>query len=62
MLAKTRMIKDANPQETGEVPYSPGTKTIEYGSPHRSVDVYGLLAGILMASQHGLGMTDALFT
>jgi len=59
-VAKTRMIKDANPQELGEVPYIPGKQTIEFRSPDGSADVYGLLAGIVMAAQHGLEMTDAL--
>jgi len=59
-VAKTRMIKDANPQETGEVPYIPGKQTIEFRSPDGSADVYGLLTGIVMAAQHGLEMTDAL--
>lgn len=59
-VAKTRMIKDANAQETGEVPYIPGKQTIEFRSPDGSADVYGLLAGIVMAAQHGLEMTDAL--
>ena len=59
-VAKTRMIKDANPQETGEVPYIPGKQTIEFRSPDGSADIYSLLAGIVMAAQHGLEMTDAL--
>jgi len=59
-VAKTKMIKDANPQETGEVPYIPGKQTIEFRSPDGSADVYGLLTGIVMAAQHGLEMTDAL--
>jgi glutamine synthetase len=59
-VAKTKMIKDANPQETGEVPYIPGKQTIEFRSPDGSADVYGLLAGIVMAAQHGLEMPDSL--
>ena len=59
-VAKTRMIKDANPQETGEVPYIPGKQTIEFRSPDGSADIYSLLAGIVMAAQHGLEMADAL--
>lgn len=59
-VAKTRMVKDANPQETGEVPYIPGKQTIEFRSPDGSADVYGLLAGIVMAAQHGLEMPDSL--
>jgi glutamine synthetase len=59
-VAKTRMIKDANPQETGEIPYIPGKQTIEFRSPDGSANVYSLLAGIVIAAQHGLEMTDAL--
>ena len=59
-VAKTRMIKDANPQETGEVPYIPGKQTIEFRSPDGSADIYSLLAGIAVAAQHGLEMPDAL--
>lgn len=52
------MIKDANPQELEEVPYIPGKQTIEFRSPDGSSDVYGLLAGIVMAAQHGLEIND----
>jgi glutamine synthetase len=59
-VAKTSMIKNANPQETGVVPYIPGKQTIELRSPDGSADVYHLLAGIVVAAQHGLEMADAL--
>jgi glutamine synthetase len=59
-VAKTSMIKHANPQETGEVPYIPGKQTVELRSPDGSADIYLLLAGICMAAQHGLEMPNAL--
>jgi glutamine synthetase len=59
-VAKTSMIKNANPQETGTVPYIPGKQTIELRSPDGSADIYHLLAGIIIAAQHGLEMPDAL--
>ncbi|MCX6258964.1 MAG: glutamine synthetase family protein [Bacteroidia bacterium] len=59
-VAKTSMIKNANPQETGEIPYIPGKQTVELRSPDGSADIYHLLAGIIIAAQHGLEMPDAL--
>lgn len=59
-IAKTNMIKDANPYERYDVPYIPGKQTIEIRTPDGSADVYHLLAGIVMAAQHGLEMPDAL--
>jgi glutamine synthetase len=59
-VAETNMIKDANPQEKGEVPYILGKQTIEFRVPDGSADIYGLLAAIVIASQHGINMSDAL--
>ncbi|MFH1320219.1 MAG: glutamine synthetase family protein [Bacteroidota bacterium] len=59
-VAKTSMIKDANPKETRKISYIPGKQTIEFRAPDGSADVYGLLAGITIAAQHGLEMKDAL--
>lgn len=52
--AKTSMIRNANPQETGEVPYIPGKQTVELRSPDGSADVYLLLAGIAVAAKQGI--------
>ena len=57
---KTQMIRDANPYETAEVPYIPGKQTVEFRVPDGSADVYHLLAGMVMAIQHGFEMPDAL--
>ncbi|HMS34995.1 MAG TPA: glutamine synthetase family protein [Ignavibacteria bacterium] len=59
-IAKTNMIRDANPFERYDVPYIPGKQTIELRTPDGSADIYHLLAGIIMAAQYGLEMSNAL--
>jgi glutamine synthetase len=59
-VAKTNMIKDANPQERGEVPYIPGKQTVEFRVPDGSADLYHLLAGIILAAKEGLLSKDSL--
>ncbi|MCK5137524.1 MAG: glutamine synthetase [Bacteroidales bacterium] len=59
-IAKTNMIKDANPQERGEVPYIPGKQTVEFRVPDGSADLYHLMAGIILASKEGLLSKDSL--
>lgn len=59
-IAKTDMIKDANPQQTSPIPYVEGKQTVELRSPDGSADIYLLLAAIAVAARHGLEMTDAL--
>jgi glutamine synthetase len=59
-IAKTNMIKDANPQEFGEVPYIPGKQTVEFRVPDGSADLYHLLAGMILAAKDGLMSEDSL--
>lgn len=59
-IAKTSMIRNANPQETGSVPYVPGKQTFEFRAADGSADVYLLLAGLVVAAKHGLEMKNAL--
>jgi glutamine synthetase len=59
-IAKTSMIKDANPQQKAMIPYVEGKQTVELRSPDGSADIYLLLAAIAVAARHGLGMEDAL--
>lgn len=59
-VAKTSMVKDANPHETGQIPYIPGKQTIEFRVPDGSADIYHLLAGIIVATEHGMEMENAL--
>jgi glutamine synthetase len=59
-IAKTNMVRDANPFEKYDVPYIPGKQTIELRTPDGSADIYHLLAGVIMAAQSGLEMKDGL--
>ena len=59
-IADTSMIKNANPQETGIIPYVPGKQTVELRSGDGSADMYLYMAGIIIAAQHGLEMPNAL--
>jgi len=59
-VADTSMIKDANPQETGKIPYIEGKQTVELRSGDGSADLYHFVAGIIVAAQHGLQMENAL--
>jgi glutamine synthetase len=59
-IAKTNMIKDANPQELGVVPYIEGKQTVEFRVPDGSADLYHLLAGMILAAKEGLLSPDAL--
>lgn len=53
-VAETSMIKDANPQEIGEIPYIPGKQTVEFRAPDGSADIYHLMAGLIIASKKGI--------
>ena len=59
-IAKTNMIKDANPQERGDVPYIPGKQTVEFRVPDGSADLYHLMAAMILAAREGLISKDAL--
>jgi glutamine synthetase len=59
-LKKTEMIKDANPQERGVVPYVTGKQTAEFRVPDGSADLYHLLAGLILAAMEGILNPDAI--
>ncbi len=59
-IAKTSMIKDANPQERGEVPYVEGKQTAELRVPDGSADLYHLIAGMILAAKEGIQNSDSL--
>ncbi len=59
-IAKTNMIKDANPQEMGDVPYIPGKQTVEFRVPDGSADLYHLMAAMILAAKDGLLSKDSL--
>ncbi len=54
------MVKDANPQETEDLPPAADNQTVEFRSPDGSANIYLLLAGLAVAARHGLEMKDAL--
>ena len=54
------MIKDANPQERGNVPYIPGKQTVEFRVPDGSADLYHLMAAMILAAREGLLSKDSL--
>jgi glutamine synthetase len=56
----TNMIKDANPADNAEYPRMPSKQTIEIRSPDSSADIYKLFAGLVIATEHGLGMANGL--
>ncbi len=59
-VARTNMIKNANPQEKGEIPYIPGKQTVEFRAPDGSADLYHLMAGLIIAAKKGLTDQTAL--
>ncbi|PIQ09006.1 MAG: glutamine synthetase, partial [Ignavibacteriales bacterium CG18_big_fil_WC_8_21_14_2_50_31_20] len=59
-ILKTEMIKNANPYEIANVPYIPGKQTAEFRVPDGSADIYHLLAGMVMAMQHGIELPNSL--
>ncbi|HBS88651.1 MAG: glutamine synthetase [Bacteroidetes bacterium GWF2_38_335] len=57
--AGTGMVQDANPvQKT--IPEVGGKQTVELRSADGSADIYGTLAALCLATQHGLTMKDSL--
>ncbi len=59
-IAETSMIKDANPQEIGDIPYIPGKQTVEFRVPDGSADLYHLMAGLILAGKEGILAKDSL--
>jgi glutamine synthetase len=53
-VAETNMIKDANPQETGVIPYIPGKQTVEFRAADGSADIYHLVSGLIVAAKKGI--------
>ena len=54
------MVRDANPREKGEPSESMDNQTVEFRCPDGSANVYLLLAGLAVATRHGLEMEGAL--
>jgi len=54
------MIKDANPADKTEFQDMPSKQTVELRSPDGSANIYLLFAGLVIATEHGFEMEDAL--
>jgi glutamine synthetase len=54
------MIFDANPQEDSVIEEQTGKQTVEFRASDGSADIYKLVSGLVVASQHGLEMDNAL--
>jgi glutamine synthetase len=54
------MVRDANPQDNESIPDFGSNQTIEFRCPDGSADIHLLMAGLTIATKHGLEMKDAL--
>lgn len=54
------MVKNANPMEKSEPDFSGSRQTVEFRAPDGSADLYLLMAGLVVAIQHGLEMKNSL--
>lgn len=59
-LGASQMIHDANPSEPAGAAEKISRQTVELRSPDGSADFYLLMAGIVVAIQHGLEMESSL--
>jgi glutamine synthetase len=59
-LGVNNMILDANPSMCGEKMESVSKQTVEFRAPDGSADIHLLVAGLIVASQHGLEMENGL--
>ena len=59
-IGAENMLKDVNPQECSEPEAADSKQTVEFRAPDGSADLYHLLAGLVVAAQHGLEMDNAL--
>jgi glutamine synthetase len=57
---KSNMIYDANPLETSEAEYFDSKQTVEFRAPDGSADLYLLMAGLVVATEYGLGREESL--
>lgn len=54
------MVKDVNPLESDDRRDFSGKQTFEFRVPDGSADIYLLVAGLIVAAQHGLEMENAM--
>ncbi len=59
-LGATDMIKDLNPNEPADARDFSSKQTFEFRVPDGSADIYLLVAGLIVAGQHGLEMPNGL--
>jgi glutamine synthetase len=59
-LGSSDMIGDANPVEKGSIVPAESKQTVEFRAPDGSADLYLLMAGLVVATEHGLSMEGAL--
>jgi len=59
-LGAKNMIKSANPLEEEQTQGYSGSQTIEFRCPDGSANIHLLLAGLAVATRHGLDMDDGL--
>ncbi|HYW94792.1 MAG TPA: glutamine synthetase family protein [Bacteroidales bacterium] len=59
-LGQNRMVFDANPAETAEEFQFPGKQTVEFRAADGSADLHYLIAGLIVASLHGLESSGSI--
>lgn len=59
-IGKTDMINDANPQDNSEKQTKIDKQTVEIRSADGSADIYLYMAGLIVATQHGIEMKNSL--
>ncbi len=57
---KSDMIYDANPEEKSEPELFDSKQTVEFRAPDGSADLYLLMAGLVVATEYGLGREESL--
>lgn len=57
---KSDMIYDANPQEKSDPELFDSKQTVEFRAPDGSADLYLLMAGLVVATEYGLGREESL--
>jgi len=59
-MGAANMVSDANPLEKIKEIDGTSKQTVEFRAPDGSADLYQLVAGLIVATQHGLEMDNAL--
>jgi len=59
-MGVTDMLSDANPEDDSEKIPCDGKQTVEFRAPDGSADLYLLMAGLVVATKHGLTMDNSL--